>query len=79
MKKEDIAKLYNHIFIRLGSNTSIDGVGDTTQQLLNIISLLHQASIVTHKDYINLTSYIIGIAEDRIKVINYERQQKNDR
>lgn len=76
MKKDEIAKLYEHIFIRLGSRSSVITVGFETQELLNGVSMLHYAGIISNKDFTNMTGYIIGIAEDRIKTLNYERLKK---
>lgn len=79
MRKEEITKLYEHIFIRLGSRASIITVGFEAQELLNGVSMLHYSGIMSNRDFTNMTGYIIGIAEDRIKTLNYERLQKDDK
>lgn len=73
MRKEETAKLYNHIFYTLLHQSSIICVGYKAKNLLNAVSLLYQCGILSNKDFTNMNGYIIGLAEDRIKGLNYER------
>lgn len=74
MKKDETAKLYNHIFYTLlHQATSIIDVGYKAQNLLNGVSMLHSSDILSDKDFDYMNGYIIGLAEDRIKELNYER------
>lgn len=70
MRKDEIAKLHDHIRITLLRQISLTGVGYQTQYLLNAIFVLYQSRIISYKDFTNLNGYIIGIADDCIKTLN---------
>lgn len=78
MRKEETAKLYNHIFYTLLHQPSITNVGYETQNLLNGVTMLYHSGIMSHRDFTNMTGYIIGLAEDQIKILNYERLKNDD-
>lgn len=78
MRKEETAKLYDHISTTLQRQISLTGVGYQAQYLLNAVFVLYQSRIISYRDFTNLNSYIIGIADDCIKTLNYERL-KNDK
>lgn len=78
MRKDETAKLYNHIFYTLLRQISITNVGYETQQLLNCVFILYSSGIISYKDFTNMNGYIIGLADDRIKTLNYERLKKDN-
>lgn len=73
MRKEELTKLYDHLRTTLLRQISITGVGHEAQFLLNGVFMLYQSRMISYKDFTNLNSYIIGIADDRVKTLNYER------
>ena len=77
MRKEETAKLYNHIRTTLLRQISLTGIGYETQFFLNGISLLYHSRMISYNDFTNLNAYIISIAADRLQCIAYERL-KND-
>ena len=78
MRKEELTKLYDHLHTTLLRQISITGVGYEAQFLLNGVFMLYQSRMISYKDFTNLNGYIIGIADDRVKTLNYERLKKNN-
>lgn len=78
MRKDEITKLHEHISTTLLRQISLTGVGYQTQYLLNAVFVLYQSRIISYKDFTNLNGYIIGIADDCIKTLNYERLKNDD-
>ena len=78
MKKQETDKLYNHIFYALLWQKSIIDVGYEAKSLLNGVSMLHLSGILSEKDFTNMNAFIIGLAEDRIKELSYERLNKDN-
>lgn len=76
MRKEESAKLYDHIYTTLLRQMSITSVGYQAHCLLNGVFMLYQSRMISYKDFTNLNGYIIGIADDQIKTLNYERLKK---